>query len=201
MLGVHSLHVHLRSRIASSERLRAMSDDVMQEAQPYLPSTASVNIKPPPRPAQRSLSCLVPMTDDSCGHLTEPQRCSSADATMDTLGQEYELVEEGPEGVDESQGAVGDAYRFRYSTVSPEEGYSPIAGVSMFRRKGSTHNLRVQHVWVTHEDADGAICSKPIHGPLSIIVRAADGSDQTFQVCNMPGFQETNFIPFSPHSE
>ena len=101
---------------------------------------------------------------------------------MDTLtGQEYCLMEEGPEVVEESQGAAGDAYRFRYSRVSPEEGYSPIAGISPFRKVGS-RDVQVPHVWVSHEDADGAICSKPIYGPLSIVVRAADGSDYNFQV-------------------
>lgn len=182
---VHSLHfnMHLRSPFASSERLRSLSDDVMQEAQPYLPATASANVKTPhpSSTAQQSMSCLEPMTDAYCCPITVPQRCNSADATMDTLGPEYVIMEEGPEVVEESQGAAGDAYRFRYSRVSPEEGYSPIAGISPFRSRG-TRDVQVQHVWVSHEDADGAICSKPIHGPLSIIVRASDGSDQTFQV-------------------
>lgn len=180
--AVHSLPLKMpvRSPLASSDRLCTLSDDVMQDAQPYIPATASVNIKQTLAPLriQKSLSCLVPMTESFA--VPEAERCNSADATMDTLAQEYILVEEGPEIVEESQGAAGDAYRFRYSRVSPEEGYSPIAGVTPFRRDGTA--ARAQHVWISHEDEDGAICSKPIHGPLSIIVRAADGSDQTFQV-------------------
>jgi hypothetical protein len=184
--AVHSLHfnMQLKSPFASSERLRSLSDDEMQETVPYIPTTASINIrKPPPEgTAQKALSCIIPMADACCCPIGDQQMCNSADATMDTVyGQEYMVMEEGPEVVEESQGAVGDAYRFRYSRVSPEEGYSPIAGVSPFRR-GGTANVPVQHVWVSHEDADGAICSKPIYGPLSIIVRAADGSDHTFQV-------------------
>ena len=184
-------------------------------AQPFIPPTASVNIKQSqpsaasqPGPSgpevdelNKTMSCIAPTTEPYCCPISVPQRCSSADATMDTLtGQEYRLTEEGPEVVEESQGAAGDAYRFRYSIVSPEEGYSPIAGISPFRKPGA-HEVQARHVWVSHEDADGAICSKPIYGPLAIVVRATDGSDHNFQVrvrhhltthlpvCAVPGMQ------------
>jgi hypothetical protein len=96
--------------------------------------------------------------------------------------QDTALPDIEPEKIAESVGADGDAYRFRYSECSPEECYSPIA--AMMAYSGNTGTAHADQVFSTHEDEDGAICSEPIHCPLSLIVRARDGSELTFKVRN-----------------
>ena len=84
-----------------------------------------------------------------------------------------------PERSGESAGAVGDSFRFRYDRYSTEEAYSPIAGV---RRCTRSAELDRQHVWSTHIDDDGAICSEAIHGPLTLSVLVPHGGTVFVQV-------------------
>jgi hypothetical protein len=83
------------------------------------------------------------------------------------------------EHIGESDGAAGDAYRFRYDFVSPEEGYSPIAGVRPCSRSMAVDQ---KHVWSTHVDDDGAVCSKAIPGPLKLSIALPDHSRVDVQV-------------------
>ena len=72
-------------------------------------------------------------------------------------------------------------YSCRYDrVVSPEEGYSPIAAVHLAHR--SSGLLDRQHVWSTHIDDDGAVCSQPIPGPLRLAVALPCGSSAQVQV-------------------
>jgi hypothetical protein len=87
------------------------------------------------------------------------------------------------ERIDESMGATGDGWRFRYDEFSPEEGYSPIAAVHPWGRLPA---YKKQHVFSTHVDDDGAVCSQPIHGPLELVIQAEDGTRVTAQVRTRP---------------
>ena len=87
------------------------------------------------------------------------------------------------ERIAESAGAAGDAYRFRYDNVSPEEGYSPIAGVRPLPRSRSAETGDDRLAWRTHVDGDGAVCSQPMYVALTLKVRVAQGADVTVQVC------------------
>ena len=87
------------------------------------------------------------------------------------------------ERIAESAGAAGDAYRFRYDNVSPEEGYSPIAGVRPLLRSRSAETGDDRLAWRTHVDRDGAVCSQPMYVALTLNVRVAQGADVTVQVC------------------
>jgi hypothetical protein len=88
------------------------------------------------------------------------------------------------ERIAESAGATGDEFRFRYDTISPEESYSPIAGVRTFRPRAFSADMdaRQTRAWLTHIDMDGAVCSQAIAVPLDVIVRLPDGGDMHVQV-------------------
>jgi hypothetical protein len=101
----------------------------------------------------------APMERDPCGSPdSRARRQSSGEANT---------VAFVPECIDESLGATGDAWRFRYDKYSPEEGYSPIAAVHPWGRLPA---YKAEHVWSTHEDGDGAVCSQAIHGPLDLMI-------------------------------
>ena len=89
------------------------------------------------------------------------------------------------EHVAESAGAAGDSYRFRYDNVSPEESYSPIAAMRP-RAHSADMDMRQARAWLTHIDIDGAVCSEPIEVPLTLTVKAADGSSTKVQVHTLP---------------
>jgi hypothetical protein len=86
------------------------------------------------------------------------------------------------EHIGESAGAEGDAYRFRYDFVSTEEGYSPIAALRPCSR---SLELDRRHVWLSHVDGDGAICSKAIPGPLKLSIDLPDQSTVDVQACSI----------------
>lgn len=73
----------------------------------------------------------------------------------------------------------GCRYRFRYDEYSPESAYSPIAGVKRCRKPSTVPD---SHVFSSHVDADGAVCSHPVVGPLALVVRTSDGHDLTVHV-------------------
>eukprot|EP00892_Ulva_mutabilis_P007747 jgi/Ulvmu1/5344/UM022_0138.1 len=93
--------------------------------------------------------------------------CSEADTTLI------------PEMIGESQGSMADRYRFRYDEFSPESAYSPIAGVKRCRKSSVTPS---SHVFCSHVDADGAVCSQPVVGPLALVIRTTDGNELTVYV-------------------
>lgn len=68
-------------------------------------------------------------------------------------------------------------FRLRYNDVSMEEMYSPIAGMAQSHNpfaSGRSPKPRLQ-MW-SHEDADGAVCSHPVHSSITLRVQTADST-------------------------
>jgi hypothetical protein len=156
----------------------------------YMPAGGFLNnSKCPPGTTLKDLgSYLLMYTERSQGTQLLPHHdtasvapCQDAEGPCPHLEPDgYECMSDtDAERIGESAGATGDEYRFRYDRVSREEGYSPIAGVRPCSR---SMELDERHVWSTHIDDDGAVCSRAIHGPLTLTVRVPDGSDVLVQV-------------------
>lgn len=98
----------------------------------------------------------------------------------------------------ESAGPASDKYRFRYDTTSPEEGYSPIAGMALRPARGG--QLERKASWLTHIDLDGAVCSEAVCMPLALTVRMPGHPDAAVQVSYAAGVSSVCFLCLSAHS-
>ena len=101
--------------------------------------------------------------------------------SLDSTSEHQKLCKLLAECSGESAGPVSDRFKFRYDTTSPEEGYSPIAGMTL--RPARSQQLERKGSWLTHIDFDGAVCSEAVCMPLALTVRMNGCADSTIQVC------------------
>jgi hypothetical protein len=158
---------------------RLVDRQTAEAAYKCLPPFAKCASVPITMQRQEGATCLM---DTDSSQATRMWNSNPSDFTPTLLDEDETMCTSLVEHIGESAGADGDAYRFRYDFVSTEEGYSPIAALRPCSR---SLELDRKHVWLSHVDGDGAICSKAIPGPLKLSIDVPEQSRVDVQACSI----------------
>ena len=170
------------STTPTKDQLRGSAPDILSPMQPQGESTADGVVRI--TKLSRSVSCQAP----ACARALSFMMDSKDPKTSRILAANPHArnvvscdANNGVPGEDtgESDGPDGAKYRFRYNAISPEEGYSPIAGMAL---QSHSAELERKTSWHTHIDFDGAICSEAVCVPMAVKVHTPDGSHISIQV-------------------